>query len=107
MSYDTIILGSSPNALTAAAYLARGGRRVLVLEPTAHVGGAAATTEFAPGFKGDIGLTSGRIASDVVKDLNLLAHGLESIERSTVTSLLPDGRSFTLPSDRDAATEVI
>ncbi len=42
-SYDTIILGSSPNALTAAAYLARGGKRVLVLEPTPHLGGVVST----------------------------------------------------------------
>jgi len=106
-SYDTIILGSSPNALTAATYLARGGKRVLVLEQSEHLGGAVTTTQFADGFKGDIGLTSGRLDDYIIKDLKLLEHGLEIIERNTITSLLPDGRSFTLPTDRDAATEVI
>jgi phytoene dehydrogenase-like protein len=106
-SYDTIILGSSPNALTAAAYIARGGKRVLVLEPSAHIGGAVATAEFVEGFSGDIGLTSGRLDSDIIKDLKLHEHGLEVLERNTIASLLPDGRSFTLPAARDAATEVI
>ena len=106
-SYDTIILGSSPNALTAAAYLARGGKRVLVLEPSEHIGGAVTTVQFADGFAGDIGLTSGRLDSNVIKDLQLHEHGLEVIERDTLTSLLANGRSFTLPADRDAATEVI
>ncbi len=106
-SYDTIILGSSPNALTAACYLARGGKKVLVLEPSEHLGGAATTVQFADGFKGDVGLTSGRLDESIVKDLKLAEHGLEIIERNSITSLLPDGKSFTLPADRDAAAKVI
>ena len=105
--YDTIILGSSPNALTAAAYLAHAGQRVLVLEPSPHVGGAIATAEFAPGFRADLGLVSGRLDPGIVRDLRLHDHGLELIEHDTVTSLLPNGRSFTLPADREAAAEVI
>jgi phytoene dehydrogenase-like protein len=106
-SYDTIILGSSPNALTAAAYLARAGRRVLVLEPTAQIGGALAAAEFAPGFRADTGLLSGRIDPGIARDMELHRHGLVPIERDTITSLLPRGRSFTLPSDHEAAAEVI
>jgi phytoene dehydrogenase-like protein len=105
--YDTIILGSSPNALTAAAYLARAGKRVLVLEPSAQIGGATATAQFAEGFQADLGLMSGRIDPEIVRDLLLHQHGLETIERDTITSLLPDSRSFTLPADREAAAEVI
>jgi phytoene dehydrogenase-like protein len=105
--YDTVILGSSPNALTAAAYLARAGRRVLVLEPSAHIGGATATTQFAEGFQADLGLMSGRLDPGIVRDLDLHQHGLEVVERDTITSLLPDRRSFTLPADREAAAEVI
>lgn len=106
-TYDTIILGSSPNALTAACYLARGGKKVLVLEKSEHLGGAVSTTQFADGFKGDVGLTSGRLDATIVKDLKLSDHGLEVIERDTITSLLSNGKSFSLPSDRDAATKVI
>lgn len=94
--YDIIFLGSSPDALTAAAYAARDGRRVLVLEPTSHLGGAVSTAQFAEGFLGDVSFTSGRLDSDIVTELNLHKHGLELIERDTISSLLPDGRSFTL-----------
>lgn len=106
-SYDTIILGSSPNALTAACYLARSGKKVLVLEPGDTVGGESATAEFAKGFKADIALTSGRIDAEIAEDLKLAEHGLEVIERASLTSLLPNGRSFTLSADRDAAVKVI
>ncbi len=106
-TYDTILLGSSPNALTAAAYLARAGKRVLVLEPSAQLGGAVATTEFADGFHADLGLISGRLDPGIARDLQLHDHGLEVIERDTITSLLPEGRSFTLPNDREVAADVI
>ncbi|MFL5802597.1 MAG: phytoene desaturase family protein [Roseiflexaceae bacterium] len=105
--YDTILLGSSPNALTAAAYLARAGKRVLVLEPSAQLGGATTTTPFADGFQADLGLISGRLDPGIVSDLQLHQHGLEPIERDTITSLLPNRRSFTLPADREAAADVI
>ncbi|HEX5689072.1 MAG TPA: NAD(P)-binding protein, partial [Roseiflexaceae bacterium] len=101
--YDTIILGSSPNALVAAAYLAKAGQRVLVLEPSAQLGGAAATAEFSDGFQADAGLIGGRLDPQIVDDLQLREYGLQAIERDTVTSLLPNGRSFTLPADREAA----
>src|SRR6266496_4714764 len=105
--YDTILLGSSANALTAAAYLARAGQRVLVLEQSAQIGGATATGEFADGFRADMGLISGRLDPGIVRDLRLHDHGLEPIERDTITSLLPDRRGFKLPADREAAAEVI
>jgi phytoene dehydrogenase-like protein len=106
-SYDTILLGSSPNALTAAAYLARAGERVLVLEPAAQIGGATATLPFADGFQADIGVASGRLDPTIVEDLQLHEHGLDIIDRDSITSLLPGGRSFTLPADRESAAEVI
>jgi phytoene dehydrogenase-like protein len=106
-SYETVVLGSSPNALTAAAYLARAGQRVLVLERSAQFGGATATAQFADGFQADIGLISGRLDPGIARDLRLHEHGLEPIERDTITSLLPNRRSFTLPADREAAAEAI
>lgn len=106
-SYDTIILGSSPNALTAACYLARAGKKVLVLEPGDTAGGEASTVEFAKGFRADLALTSGRIDSEIVKDLKLSEYGLEVIERNSLTSLLLSGKSFTLSADRDAAAKTI
>jgi len=49
--YDSIVVGGGHNGLVCAAYLARSGRSVLVLEAASQVGGAAVTREFAPGFK--------------------------------------------------------
>ena len=48
--YDAIIIGGGHNGLTAAAYLARAGRKVLVLEKRHVLGGAAVTEEVFPGF---------------------------------------------------------
>lgn len=105
--YDAILLGSSPNALVTAAYLAKAGKRVLLLEPSSHVGGVSATTEFAEGFKADLSLMSGKLDSKIINELNLFDHGLEIIERNTLTSLLPNGRSFTLPKNQDSAVDLI
>ena len=51
MRYDAIVIGGGHNGLTAAAYLARAGRKVLVLERRHVLGGAAVTEEVFPGFK--------------------------------------------------------
>jgi len=48
MRYDAIIIGGGHNGLTAAAYLARAGRHVLVLERRPVLGGAAVTEELTP-----------------------------------------------------------
>ncbi len=107
MTYDTIILGSSPNALTTAAYLARSGERVLVLEPSGTVGGANATAQFFDGFHADLGLMSGRLNADIIKELKLESCGLETIERDTITSLLPEGKSFSLSGSLEKSAETI
>ena len=51
MQYDAIVIGAGHNGLTAAGYLAKAGKSVLVLERRDVIGGAALTTEFAPGFR--------------------------------------------------------
>ena len=54
-SYDAIIVGGGHNGLVAAGYLARAKHRVLVLEASAHLGGAAVTEELAPGYQAPAG----------------------------------------------------
>ena len=48
--YDVIIIGAGHNGLVCASYLAKAGRKVLILEANEGVGGAAITREFADGF---------------------------------------------------------
>ncbi|CAN7151954.1 phytoene desaturase family protein [Mesorhizobium sp. LjNodule214] len=77
-SFDAIIIGGGHNGLVAAATLAKGGRKVLVLEAADDVGGAARTEEFAPGFRvSSVAHVLNRLHPDVVKTLELERHGLQ------------------------------
>jgi phytoene dehydrogenase-like protein len=69
--YDFIVVGAGHNGLVTAAYLAKAGRRVLVLEWRAMVGGSCVTEEFAPGFSADAVWPGGNLRPDIVKDLGL------------------------------------
>ncbi len=79
ISYDDIILGAGHNGLTAAAYLARAGRRVLVLERADHVGGAALSAQAFPGVDARVSrysylvsLMPRRVIADLGLDLRLV-----------------------------------
>src|SRR5687767_11713780 len=78
--HDAIVVGAGHNGLTAAAYLARGGLRTLVLERREIVGGCCVTEEIAPGCRAS---TTSYIASmlrpEVIRDLDLAAHGLRMV----------------------------
>lgn len=81
-SYDVAILGGGHNGLVCAAYLARAGLAVIVLEKNAVVGGAAVTEEFAPGFRNSVAsYTVSLLNPKVIADLDLARHGLEIVER--------------------------
>src|SRR5215471_16656478 len=90
--YDAIVVGAGHNGLTAAAYLARAGRRVLVLERRHLVGGAAVTEEIVPGFKFSVcSYVVSLLRPEIIRDLDLARHGLE---------ILPLDGTFT-PLDGD------
>ncbi len=85
MVYDDIVVGAGHNGLTAAAYLARAGRRVLVLEAAGHVGGAAVSARVFPGVDADlsrysylVSLLPGRVAEDLDLDLRLVRRRIAS-----------------------------
>ena len=76
--YDAIIIGAGHNGLTAAAYLARAGRKVLVLERRHLVGGTAVTEEIFPGFKFSVcSYVVSLLRPEIIRELQLAKHGLE------------------------------
>ncbi|MDE0531898.1 MAG: NAD(P)/FAD-dependent oxidoreductase [Albidovulum sp.] len=80
MTYDAIVVGGGHNGLTCGAYLARAGKRILVLESKSVVGGAAVTEEFSPGFRASTySFIMGHLHPKVIDDLELRKFGLERI----------------------------
>ncbi|CAN5718630.1 NAD(P)/FAD-dependent oxidoreductase [soil metagenome] len=78
--YDAIVVGGGHNGLVCAAYLARDGQRVLVLERRQEPGGMAATSEILPGVRvPTLAHTVGRLRPRVARELNLREHGLALI----------------------------
>ncbi len=90
--YDIVLVGAGHNALTAAAYLARAGRSVLVLERSEAIGGSAQTGEFMAGFHASPGFQSAEtLARSVQKELKLTAHGLTLSAPKGVSLASADG----------------
>jgi phytoene dehydrogenase-like protein len=87
--YDAILIGGGHNGLVAAAYLARAGRKVLVLERRSALGGAAVTEEVFPGFKFSVfSYVVSLLRPEVIRDLDLPRHGLQILPlESTLTPL--------------------
>lgn len=95
--YDTIVIGAGHNGLVAAAYLAKQGKKVLVLERRDIVGGSLVTETFGDGFTVDSVQTGGALRPDIIKDLKLSLPKVS--ERPAFISLLPDANSLILDAD--------
>ena len=99
--YDTIIIGAGHNGLVAAAYLAKRGKKVLVLERRGIVGGSVVTETLGEGFTVDSVQTGGTLRPDIIKDLKLFQHGwVSSVERQPFISLVSVSRTAS-PTDGD------
>jgi phytoene dehydrogenase-like protein len=89
---DIVIVGGGHNGLTAAAYLARAGRKVLVLERRHVVGGAAVTEEIFPGFKFSVcSYVVSLLRPEIIRELELARHGLEILPLDGTFTPMPDG----------------
>jgi phytoene dehydrogenase-like protein len=100
--YDALVIGGGHNGLVHAAYLARGGLNVLVLERRHVVGGACVTEELVPGFKFSRGsYLAGLLRPQIIEDLDLKRHGFKYLQRtpSSFTPTLEKGRYLMLGHD--------
>src|ERR1700674_3634647 len=76
--YDVVVIGAGHNRLVNAAYLAKAGKKVLVLERRHVVGGAAVTEEVFPGFQFSVcSYVVSLLRPEIIRDLDLPRHGLE------------------------------
>lgn len=101
--YDAIIIGAGHNGLVTACYLARAGKKVLVLERRHVVGGACVTEEVFPGFKvSTAAYVNSLFRKEIIRDLDLPRHGFELLERNP-SSFSPflDGRYLLMGGDRE------
>ena len=102
-----VVIGAGHNGLVAAAYLAKAGAHVTVLERRREVGGILANSQIASGFTAPgIVHTVGRLRRSVIKDLKLPAFGLDLIEPDVrMFAPQPDGSAVTLWGDAERTAE--
>jgi phytoene dehydrogenase-like protein len=90
--YNVVVIGGGHNGLVNAAYLARAGKKVLVIERRHVFGGAAVTEEIFPGFKFSVcSYVVSLLRPEIIRDLDLPRHGLEILPLDGTFTPLPDG----------------
>jgi phytoene dehydrogenase-like protein len=98
--FDTVIIGAGHNGLTCAAYLARKGQRVLVLEAAEQPGGLAAGREFHPGFHASVAHSEYQFTPAIARELGLERHGYRGDTAALATiGLGAAGEHVTLTPD--------
>ena len=90
--YDAIVIGGGHNGLVNAAYLARAGKKVIVLERRHVLGGAAVTEEIFPGFKFSVcSYVVSLLRPEIIRELDLPRHGMEILPLDGTFTPMPDG----------------
>ena len=104
--FDAVVVGAGHNGLACAAYLAGAGLSVCIVERRDVVGGAAVTEEFHPGFRNSTAsYTVSLLAPEVIRELNLAAHGLAIVKRPLANFLPLPGNAFLRMGGGLAATQ--
>ena len=104
--YHAIVVGGGHNGLVAAAYLARAGRKTLVLEKRPLVGGAAVTEEVFPGFKFSVfSYVVSLLRPEIVRELDLPRHGLQILPLESTVTPLDNGDYLAGWADPDETRE--
>jgi phytoene dehydrogenase-like protein len=106
--YDALVVGAGHNGLVCAAYLARAGRRVAVVERRHQVGGATTTEEIHPGFKFSCcSYVVSLLRPWIIRDLDLPRHGYEVLPLEETFTPFPDGRYLLRDSDPERTKRAI
>lgn len=101
-TWDAIVVGGGHNGLVNAAYLARAGRRVLVLERRPLVGGAAVSEQVFPGFTFSVfSYVVSLLRPEIIRDLDLPRHGLQILPLESTITPLDDGDYLASWADPD------
>jgi len=102
--YDCVVIGGGHNGLVTAAYLARAGRKVCVLERRSVLGGCTSTEELWPGFRASpAAYVISLFLPEIIRDLKLAEHGFEILARDPSSfTPLPDGRFLLLGHDDES-----